>query len=65
MGFMEKRRFRKFLIWVNDLDPENETTWQGINPKTTTMKEVFAKFSLDDNTASFTGHAFALYLNDE
>ena len=29
------------------------------------MRDLFKKFSLDDGTAEFTGHAIALHLNDE
>jgi len=29
------------------------------------MKEVMKKYSLSDSTASFTGHAIAVYRNDE
>ena len=65
MGMFEKRRFRNFLVFVNDFDEEQSTTWKGIDPNTSTMADVFTKFNLDSNTASFTGHALALYLNDE
>jgi len=37
----------------------------GFHPEKTTMQEVFDHYRLDANTASFTGHALALYLNDE
>ena len=37
----------------------------GIDPEKTTMQEVYTKFGLDANTASFTGHALALQVNDE
>ncbi len=36
----------------------------GVDPKQN-MKDVFAKFSLDVNTQEFTGHAVALYRDDE
>jgi len=42
-------------------------TWlpiTGVDPNTP-MKDVFKKHGLDDNTASFTGHAIAVYRNDE
>lgn len=29
------------------------------------MKDIFAKFSLEDNTIDFIGHAIALYTNDQ
>lgn len=65
MGIFEKRRFRKLLMFVNDFEVDDPKTWQGIDPEKTTMQEVYTKFGLDANTASFTGHALALYLNDD
>jgi len=65
MGLFEKRRFRSFLIFVEEYDPNNEKTWKNMNCKTATMSELFVKFGLDLNTADFTGHALALYLNDD
>jgi len=65
MGLFEKRRFRSFLIFVEEYDPNNEKTWKGMNCKRSTMKDLFDKFGLDSNTADFTGHALALYLNDD
>ena len=65
MGIFEKRRFRNFLIFATQLEFDNPKTWQGVDPKKTTMKEVFYKFGLDQNTADFTGHAIALFLNDD
>lgn len=37
----------------------------GIDPSVTTMNEVYKKFGLDTNTVDFTGHALALYRDDE
>ena len=37
----------------------------GVDPEKTTMREVYQKFGVDDNTASFTGHALALHLDDK
>lgn len=65
MGLFEKRRFRNFLQFCIEFDEQNPSTWKhGIDPRVTTMAEVYQKFGLDDNTADFTGHALALYLND-
>ena len=44
MGMFEKRRFRKFLIFVNDFDEANPATWQGFDPKSTPMSVVYNKF---------------------
>ncbi|KAG1710402.1 Rab GDP dissociation inhibitor beta [Nymphon striatum] len=65
MGIFEKRRFRNFLLFVQDMDLNDPTTWKGIDPNKSTMQEVYEKFGLDSNTADFTGHALALQLDDE
>ena len=36
----------------------------GVDPRMP-MSEVFKKFDLDNNTQEFTGHAVALYRDDE
>eukprot|EP00051_Salpingoeca_urceolata_P026419 m.477241 g.477241 ORF g.477241 m.477241 type:complete len:445 (+) comp20789_c0_seq1:152-1486(+) len=65
MGLFEKRRFRDFLIWVHNFNEEDASTWKGLDPKSSTMQEAYAKFGLDRNTADFTGHALALYRDDD
>eukprot|EP01136_Pigoraptor_vietnamica_P016812 Opistho-1_new@61165 len=65
MGLFEKRRFRSFLMWAHDFDPNKRETWQGVDPYRTKMQEVYDKFGLDRNTADFTGHAIALYKDDD
>ena len=65
MGIFEKRRFQKFLAYCTKFDPEDQKTWDGVDPNKSTMQELFKKFGLDRNTADFTGHAIALYLDDE
>lgn len=80
MGILEKRRFRNFLTFVNEYDQKDPKTHKGKQfseaqkvhrfvimtgiPPNTLMKEVFKKYSLDENIASFTGHAIACYRND-
>ena len=61
MGIFEKRRFRNFLIFATGYKFDDPSTWQGVDPKTT-MREVYVKFGLDQNTQDFTGHAIALFL---
>jgi Rab GDP dissociation inhibitor len=65
MGLFEKRRFRNFLQFAQEVDVNDQKTWKGFNVKTQTMKECYDKHGLDAGTADFTGHALALYLNDE
>lgn len=64
MGIFEKRRFKKFLVWVQGFDAKDQKTWEGLDPNTTLMQQVYEKFGLDENTADFTGHALALYRDD-
>ncbi len=64
MGLFEKRRFRNFLLWVQGLDEKDPKTYQGKDPRGP-VSEVYKQFGLDKNTVDFTGHAMALYLNDE
>ncbi|XP_003383017.1 PREDICTED: rab GDP dissociation inhibitor alpha-like [Amphimedon queenslandica] len=63
MGLLEKRRFKNFLQFAYDYEPDKPATHKGIDPKGT-MKAVYDKYGLDDNTASFTGHALALHRDD-
>ncbi len=65
MGLFEKRRFKNFLVFVQDFDENDPKTWKGVDPKTTTMEEVYQKNGLDPNTCDFVGHALALYRDDD
>lgn len=65
MGMFEKRRFRKFLIWAQNIDENNRATWEGIDIHKDTVRAAYEKFGVDQNTTDFTGHAICLYLNDE
>jgi len=65
MGLFEKRRFRNLLVWIHNFDEKLPATWKGWDPAKVTMTEIFKNFDLDSNTADFTGHALALYRDDE
>lgn len=64
MGFMEKRRFTKFIRQVWDFDAKDPATWGQIDTKCS-MTDVFKAFGLDQNTQGFVGHAMALYRDDK
>eukprot|EP01155_Anaeramoeba_flamelloides_P010278 Anaeramoba_flamelloidesa325196_1077.p1 GENE.a325196_1077~~a325196_1077.p1 ORF type:complete len:447 (+),score=126.19 a325196_1077:21-1361(+) len=65
MGMMEKRRFKNFLQYVQNLYfKEKKALKKGYDLDKMTMKELFKKFSLDDNTIDFIGHAMALHRED-
>ncbi|CAH1098931.1 unnamed protein product [Psylliodes chrysocephalus] len=65
MGMFEKRRFRNFLIYVQDFQPEDPKTWKDFDPSTQNMTALYEKFGLDKNTQDFTGHALALHRDDD
>lgn len=65
MGLFEKRRFRKFLVFIANFDENDPKTMEGVDPKKTTMREVYKKFDLGQDVIDFTGHAIALYRTDE
>lgn len=65
MGMFEKRRFRNFLVYVQEYNQEDPKTWKDIDVNVTTTAQLYEKFGLDKDTADFTGHALALYRDDE
>ncbi|XP_075214658.1 GDP dissociation inhibitor [Lycorma delicatula] len=64
MGMFEKRRFRSFLVFVQDVNEKDPRTWKDLDPNNTTTQQLYDKFGLDKNTQDFTGHALALYRDD-
>ena len=65
MGMMEKPRYRSFLQFIQEYKVDDNSTWDGFDARAMTMKQCYEKFQLEPTTADFTGHAVALYLNDE
>ena len=65
MGMFEKRRFRKFLVFVANFDENDPKTFEGVDPQSTSMRDVYRKFDLGQDVIDFTGHALALYRTDE
>ncbi|XP_026467004.1 rab GDP dissociation inhibitor beta [Ctenocephalides felis] len=65
MGMFEKRRFRNFLIYVQDLQEDDPKTWKDFDPVNSNMQALYDKFGLDKNTQDFTGHALALHRDDD
>lgn len=64
MGLFEKRRFKNFLVFVQDFDENNPKSWKDVDPNVMTMEELYKKHGLDVNTCDFVGHALALYRDD-
>jgi len=65
MGLFEKRRCRNFLIYVESYNQKDPKTHDEFDCTKHKAIELFKKFSLEDNTIDFIGHAMALYLNDD
>ncbi|RWR74139.1 Rab GDI protein [Cinnamomum micranthum f. kanehirae] len=65
MGLFEKRRARKFFIYVQDYEENDPKSHEGLDLNTVTTKEVISKYGLEDNTVDFIGHALALHRNDD
>ncbi|THU50291.1 hypothetical protein C4D60_Mb06t18670 [Musa balbisiana] len=64
MGLFEKRRARKFFIYVQNYDESDPKTHEGLDLTRVTTKEFISKYGLDDNTVDFIGHALALHRDD-
>lgn len=65
MGIFEKRRFRNFLMYIEEFQEENAKTWKDFDPFSQTSEQMFQKFGLEKSTQDFTGHGLALYRNDD
>ncbi|KAF9611745.1 hypothetical protein IFM89_034928 [Coptis chinensis] len=64
MGLFEKRRARKFFIYVQDYKESEPQTHEGMDLTRVTTRQLIAKYGLDDNTVDFIGHAVALHRDD-
>lgn len=64
MGLFEKRRARKFFLYVQDFEENDPKTHEGMDLNKMTAKEFIAKYELEDDTIDFIGHALALCTDD-
>ncbi|XP_057492364.1 guanosine nucleotide diphosphate dissociation inhibitor At5g09550 [Actinidia eriantha] len=64
MGLFEKRRARKFFIYVQDYEENDPKSHEGLDLIKVTAREVISKYGLDDDTVDFIGHALALHKDD-
>lgn len=65
MGMFEKRRFRNFLIYVQEFVEDDPKTWKDFDPQSQSMRALYEKFNLDTHIQDFTGHALALHRDDD
>ncbi|KAI6701616.1 hypothetical protein NL676_015940 [Syzygium grande] len=64
MGLFEKRRARKFFIYVQDFEENDPKSHEGLDLSKVTAREVISKYGLEDDTIDFIGHALALHIDD-
>ncbi|CDY65664.1 BnaC09g54770D [Brassica napus] len=65
MGLFEKRRARKFFIYVQDYDEKDSKSHEGLDLSKVTAREIISKYGLEDDTIDFIGHALALHNDDD
>lgn len=64
MGLFEKRRARKFFIYIQDYEENDPKSHEGLDLTKVTAREIISKYGLEDDTIDFIGHALALHLDD-
>ncbi|CAH8519244.1 unnamed protein product [Schistosoma rodhaini] len=69
MDLFEKRRFRKLLVWMMNIDVDNPSTWNYVYPppmdiKKDTISHAFNSFNINKETQNFIGHAICLFQDD-
>ncbi|CAH8479222.1 unnamed protein product [Schistosoma turkestanicum] len=69
MDLFKKRRFRKFLVWVMNIDLDNPCTWNCVyssplDIKKDSISHAFNSFNIDKDTQNFIGHAICLFQDD-
>lgn len=68
LSLMQKMRYRSFLSNVLPMEIPGENgvpADKDVPLMHMTMRELYKKYSLDENCQEFTGHAMALQLNDD
>jgi len=64
IGLLEKRVFRKFLIFIDAYVVEDPKTHQGYDLNKMTMRELYTDFRLTEGTMEFISHAMCLMTDD-
>ena len=50
MGLFEKRRFRKFIIFINQYEEDKPETWESRDLSKMTMRQLYEDFGLLPDT---------------
>jgi len=64
MGLFEKRRFRKFLVYIDQYKEDDPNTYEDRDLKTMTMRQLYEAFYLQPETMQFISHAMCLQLDE-
>jgi Rab GDP dissociation inhibitor len=64
MGLFEKRRFRNFLIFIDQYDQKDAATHQGRDLTTMTMRQLYTDFGLVPDTHEFISHSMCLQTDE-
>lgn len=64
MGLFEKRRFRKFLLFIDHYKIDDVNTHEGRNLQQMTMRQLYEDFGLQPDTHQFISHAMCLQLDE-
>ncbi|XP_034681495.1 guanosine nucleotide diphosphate dissociation inhibitor At5g09550-like isoform X1 [Vitis riparia] len=64
MGLFEKRRARKFFIYVQDYEENDPKSHEGMDLNKVTARDLISKYGLEDDTIDFIGHSLALHSDD-
>nr|CAH8842000.1 unnamed protein product [Trichobilharzia regenti] len=69
MDLFKKRRFRKFLVWVMNVDLDKPATWNDIyasplDIRKDNISNAFSHFTIDEEIQNFIGHAICLFQDD-
>jgi Rab GDP dissociation inhibitor len=64
MGILEKRRFRKFLIYIDQYVHADAATHDGRDLTKMTMRELYLDFGMVPETHEFISHAMCLELDE-
>jgi Rab GDP dissociation inhibitor len=65
LSIFQKRRYKSFVEWINEYEEANPKTHSGLDCHTMSAEKVFDYWKLEPETVLFTGHAVALYLDDD
>ena len=61
---MEKKRVIGLYKFINGVEENNSGTWAGLDLNNQSMRDVFKKYNIGENTIDFMGHAVALNYSD-